>query len=460
LYALPGHQGLAVAVSPDGERFVRQEGEGTTHGSLVVRDLRTGAAIVELQGLCTWDTASEVPAPQQPGCAAYPEPPFGISTQRLKWSPDGAMVATVAGDDDGRDVVAVWDAQTGALLHAESPERDGVADVHFTPDSALLSMTPNHKDHRVLSTRTWEVVSTGMGGGGAPLGIVGFSPDRSKVLVAVSLMLHTGAQLAWFDVVAQDLTLTRFEIHEGTLNSVALSDDGARVATASSDGLVRVWDGPTLELIDEIRVGDGSVQGVAFVGDHHLAVAPQGGDLVLVTTDPDELLELVRSSLTRGFTATECTRFRFGDECPTLAELRGPADGADDPRVLDGTYEVFWTDQQFDLAFNRTGAPRIVGTRTVADDYAGTYTLTFDGGRFDIVHDGRESFCTGSYEVTGDRVLLFAERREPQSGCRPGRFLDARYAITDSELMFADTTAHPVDAVLFANRPLARLSED
>ena len=140
-------------------------------------------------------------------------------------------------------------------------------------------------------------------------------------------------------------------------------------------------------------------------------------------------------------------------------KLRGPADGADDPAVLDGTYEVSWSDQQFDIAFDRTGAPKMVGTRTTADVYPGTYTLTFDGGRFDIVHDGLEVFCTGSYRVTGDRVLLFAERREPQFGCLPGRFLDARYTLTDSELRFDASTAHPVDAVLFADQALARVAE-
>jgi hypothetical protein len=311
----------------------------------------------------------------------------------------------------------------------------------------------------VISTRTWEVVSTGIGGGGAPLGIVGLSPDGSKVLVAVSLMLHTGASLVWFDVDAQELTLSRIDIHEGTVWSVALSDDGALVATASSDGLVRLWDAPTLELIDERRVADGSVEAVAFVGDHHLAITPQGGDLVLVTTDRDELLKLVRSSLTRGFTATECTRFGFGDECPTLAELRGPAAGADDPAVLDGTYGVSWSDQQFDLAFGRTGAQKIVGSRTAADVYPGTYTLTFDDGRFDIVHDQLGVYCTGSYDVTNDRVFLFAERREPQDGCRPGRFLEARYTLSDGELRFDGVTAHPVDAVLFADQPLERVAE-
>ena len=453
LYTLSGHQGQALAVSPDGTRFVRQEGEGTIHGPLAVHDLRTGVQVLVLQGVCTWDSASEDPADQQPGCAAPPAAPFGISTRRLAWSPDGTMVAAVAGIDRG-DVVAVWDAATGALLHVEPPEAGGIGDVSFTPDSAQFSITPNGKDHRVISTRTWEVESTGLGG--PDVGIVGFSPDGSKVLAALQFMAHNGASLAWYDSATGELAPSRFDLHEGSVRSAALSDSGALVATASSDGVVRVWDAPTLELVDEVTFSGGPVTAVEFVDDRHIAVAAPGGDLVVIATDLDDLLDLVRRSLTRGFTAAECIRFGFGDECPTLAELRGRSIGTDDPAALNGIYEVSWTDRDFGIAFERTGEPRIAGTRTVADVYPGSYTLIFDDGRFDILHDRLGVFCTGHYELTGARAVLFAERTEPQFGCLPGRFLDARYTASHGELRFDAATASPVDAVLFSSKPLAR----
>jgi hypothetical protein len=146
----------------------------------------------------------------------------------------------------------------------------------------------------------------------------------------------------------------------------------------------------------------------------------------------------------------------FGDDCPNLNELRCRSTGTDVPGALNGTYEVGWTNEQFDVAYDRTGEPRIAGTRTVADVYPGSYTLTFDDGRFDILHDRLGAFCAGHYEVTGDRTVLFAERTEPQFGCLPGRFLDASFTVTDGELRFDAATASPVDAVLFATQPLAR----
>ena len=449
LHTLPGPPAQALAVSLDGTRFVRQEGAETAFGPLAVRDLRTGAVIVELQGLCTWDGSSPSPAEQQGGCGTYPEPPFGIQARRLRWSPDGTMIAAATGTS-----VVVWDADTGALLHADEPDpaRVSISDVLFFPDSQQLIAVSNDSRHRVISTRTWQVVSTGIGG--TAVGLIGFSPDRSQVLVAVQLMAHTGGSLHWFDVATQQLPLSALDVHDGSLRSVAMSPSGSLVATAAADGTVRVWDGDTLELVHEVPLGDTPIQGVAFVDDRRLAVTPEEGDLLLVTLDPDELLEGVRRSLTRGFTATECARFGFGDECPTLAELRGRVDGADDPAVLDGSYAVHWTAEAFGRALAGAGEPSIAG-RATAEGYPGTYTVTFDDGRFDIVHDGLGGYCTGSYSVTGERVRLFAERSDSQTGCPAGRLLDATFSLTAEGLTLDAVGAHPVDAVLFASRPLA-----
>jgi hypothetical protein len=75
-------------------------------------------------------------------------------------------------------------------------------------------------------------------------------------------------------------------------------------------------------LVHEIYVDNTQVQGVAFLDDRHLAVAPQDGGMRVYTIDADELLEVVRRSLTRDFTSTECARFNLGPSCPSLTDLR------------------------------------------------------------------------------------------------------------------------------------------
>lgn len=51
-YTLPGHGAQALSVAPDGRRFARQEADGPMLGTITIRDLETGAPLVELDGLC------------------------------------------------------------------------------------------------------------------------------------------------------------------------------------------------------------------------------------------------------------------------------------------------------------------------------------------------------------------------------------------------------------------------
>lgn len=85
---------------------------------------------------------------------------------------------------------------------------------------------------------------------------------------------------------------------------------------------MRVWDAATGTLLHELEV-EGQAQGVAFYGNDRLVVVPQDGALLIMSIDPQGLVKALGSSLTRGFTVDECSRFNFGDSCPTLKELRG-----------------------------------------------------------------------------------------------------------------------------------------
>jgi WD40 repeat protein len=328
-YTLTGHQAEALAISPDGTRFVRQDGEGTLHGPLTVRDLHTGELLVQLDGLCTWDDALSEEE-DQAGCREYPDQPFGVWADVVRWSPDGSMI-TAAVDRE----MAVWDASSGRLLFAEPVRPEGsVIDAIFTPDSRHLvvsgvgSGSGPRDGLRVFSTQDWAQVGQiieleGVDDTRYP-SLLGYSPDGS-ILLGVGGLRFIGAAgvLVWIDAETYEVVQTKAQIHDGHTVAAALSPDRTRIATGSSDGFVRVWDADTGQLLHEVPFDGVAVHGVAFVDDSHLAVTPADGNLLIVTTDPDELLDLVRSSLTRGFLATECERFNFGDDCPTLADLRG-----------------------------------------------------------------------------------------------------------------------------------------
>jgi hypothetical protein len=98
----------------------------------------------------------------------------------------------------------------------------------------------------------------------------------------------------------------------------------ARLADQSDAGPLEltIWDAASGELKQQFSIGQRQVQGIAIIDDHTLAVAPGEGGLLIFTIDPTELQDVLRRSLTRGFTPTECATYGI-DPCPTLEELRG-----------------------------------------------------------------------------------------------------------------------------------------
>lgn len=432
-YTLPGHQSPGLAVSPDGTRFVRQEGEGRQHDWLVVRDLQTAEEIVELG----------------------PPGKSGIRAHRLRWSPDGSMIAAAFDSD-----VAVWDSVTGSLLFAQEPDPDRIhtADLLFSPDSARLVTSSRDFMVRAFSTESWELVTEQdqYVDGASRLGLVGHTFDGATMLAAGAFLGSSSGAVHWFDTDTLRPTRSKENAHDGAIHAMALRPDGSRIATGSSDGFVRVWDVATSDLLHEIPFGGTQVEGVAFVDDHRLAVTLEHGNLLIATTDLDELLEIVSASLTRGFTATECEKSDFDDDCPTLMELRGAPPGTDDPSVLNGTYRVDWPADDLVVEFMAAGDSKEFAVDG-AERWAGNHEATFTDGRFEFVRrtDVVEPLCTGSYSIRDDRVWLTAERGTECDGRI--KFFDATFTLTDNELRLDDFRGGFSEEILFGSRQLQKI---
>jgi WD40 repeat protein len=280
----------------------------------------TGQTVVELGGMCAWDTDLE--REDDRACRRFPEEPFPFVEWAMRWSPDGTHIAAVDGIDG---YLAVWEAETGTLVHAVgAPEGSGHHDVQFSPDSRLLIASRTDGLIVAWSTETWEIVRETTlpesAGGRDRIGFAGYA-EGGRTLVAVGG--YAGFEEGWLyrldPVTLEPMSIT--DAHDSSPKTMAVSLDGSTVVTGASDGLLRVWDAATGQLRDQVGF-DSQVQGARFLDDQHVVVAPATGSLFIITIDPDELIDVVAGSLTRGLTPDECQRFGFGDDCPTVEELQ------------------------------------------------------------------------------------------------------------------------------------------
>ena len=133
-------------------------------GSLVVRDLRTGKAVVELEGLCTCDgysAADSAPSGSRPAGAR----PIRSSRSRsgrstIRWSPDGtddrrrSMAPAPASSRSGTPSAAGCSAPCRMIPSLEAQEPDLHPGLEGTRRVASVTATV-----QLVSTETWTVTS-------------------------------------------------------------------------------------------------------------------------------------------------------------------------------------------------------------------------------------------------------------------------------------------------------------
>jgi WD40 repeat protein len=256
-FALKGIKGrvTTVAFSKDG-KLIATGGVGTGlpddkwPGAATVCDARTGAPLVELQGLKE-------------------------AVNSLAFSPDGTRLVTagvrqrtLAGTE-----LKVWEARTGTVL-LDLSNKDKVSGMYpaerggsvaFGPDGQRFvtgGMYINRGPHEV---KVWDA-GTGtakveMKGTQGPVLSVAFSTDGTRILggnwdkTATVWDAETGT------------ALFKLKGHTGNVFSVAFSPDGKRIVTGSGDRTVRVWDAKTGTTLAELRGHTDAVTSVSFSTD-------------------------------------------------------------------------------------------------------------------------------------------------------------------------------------------------
>jgi WD40 repeat protein len=223
---------------------------------------------------------------------------------RAVFSPDGARVATTGLDN----TVRILDGRTGRQLRVlGKPKGDGFGTypVEWSPDGGrLLAMSPSGTV--IWNARTFRKLLA-LPPTGTPATSAVWSPDGTKVLLEGGLGLYV------YD--ASSGELVRILESAPGLSELAFSRDGARLAvgTVFLEGYVnRILDWPTPAGVEPLTLRDGARR-VAWSPDGKLLAGVRqrtGAQFVRVwALDPEVLLEIARSRVTRALTEEECRRY-------------------------------------------------------------------------------------------------------------------------------------------------------
>ena len=127
--------------------------------------------------------------------------------------------------------------------------------------------TPQPSEVRIWDARTGGLIHTWVGP--STLHRLAFHPDGSRLALATT----DGAVMIWDSASGKEML--RRDLHQQTVWALAFSPDGKTIASAGSDGTVKIWDSATGKLHQDILAHKDEIQSVAF--HPHKPIVASGG---------------------------------------------------------------------------------------------------------------------------------------------------------------------------------------
>jgi WD40 repeat protein len=232
----------------------------------------------------------------------------------------GSMMAV---DNFGDGEPIVLGLQMGEeILYVEDPDLvggdDQLIDAEFSPDDSLLAVSSSSGSFRLYDMATgmllgrtgpdWPVVpgQVTFSSDGA---LLAFSDSSGRVVVvAVAPLIAGEDDEAWL--------LADFTGLDGDILELKFTPDDSMLAMSGLDGTINFWSTLDWQRVFTLDVG-GQTASLDFTADGRQLMTPAGTSnrLFFFVLDPDELLDLARERVTRGFTEEECRTFLLVDSC-------------------------------------------------------------------------------------------------------------------------------------------------
>jgi WD40 repeat protein len=232
-----GERATAVALDPAG-RHVACAWVGAAGTRVGLYDARTGAEIRSLRG-------------------------HTAPVSWLAFSSNGSLLATASLDRS----VKVWDARSGRERSSLKGHAAAVLAVAFGPDGDRLVTGSADKTVKLWSLgRGQENIELTAGGGNSSRGLA-FSPDGKRLAGGNDVSAFANHDVIVWDVAGRRKVLL-LKGHDKQVWDLAYSPDGKRIATASADGAIRLWEAAGKEVLPRpIRGDPWGVFSIAFSPD-------------------------------------------------------------------------------------------------------------------------------------------------------------------------------------------------
>jgi WD40 repeat protein/transcriptional regulator with XRE-family HTH domain len=392
LHVLYGHASYIddVAFSPDGKYLASASEDGTAK----LWEVETGKLILTLSG----HTSGVVGA---------------------RFSKDGKQIITISRDK----TIKIWDISPvgGNDLLNLVGHTDRVYDVAYNPDGTQIATSSFDNTVKVWNSASGKelltiAIETPVNGGS-----VSYSPDGKQLIFA------SGNQAKMMDTKSGKI-VSALSPFNTLIADISYSPDGTKIAAASQDGIVRIYDSATAKILIEFNANPGGIEQIAFSPDGgHLAIANDNGDIIYDTATGKIILTLaghgdgIRSSgiafspdgkriATTGNDATvKIWNSETGAELFSLTGHTGPTFG-----VLfspDGTYLASSSvDRTIKIWTLPKQGEQVDAPLTLYGNGGAVYRLAFSPDGTRIVATGRDHVVR-IYELNTEGLIAIAKSR-------------------------------------------------
>jgi WD40 repeat protein/serine/threonine protein kinase len=237
----------------------------------------------------------------------------------VAFSPDGKLVAAGSGNmaEQGSGSVQIWEIATG---RERSPQiRHGARSLAFSPDGARLATGGTDNAIKIWDVASGQEIIT-LRGHADWIRALTFTPDGTRLFSACddrTVRSWDGSPWRENENYDNDVITLR---HRDSVNAVAFHPREHLVATASSDGTIKLWNTQTRREVRTLGAGFDGVWDIAFhpAGDRMAAIGFGGGGVAILDVASDTIVRRLgqdeKSALTQIVFDGSGRRLAVGDE--------------------------------------------------------------------------------------------------------------------------------------------------